>query len=280
MNFTEKLLAASRRNNSLLCVGLDPEPGRLPAVLQDDPVEAGIVSFCLAIIEATAPYVCAYKPNLAFFEALGPRGLQALQEIVREIPEHIPVIADAKRGDIGSTSRHYAAAIFDVYGCDAATVNPYLGYDSVAPFLAYRDRGILLLCRTSNPGARDFQDLRVQDEHGQVRPLYEVVAQRVQSWNEAGNCGLVAGATYAQELRTLRAMCPDLPILIPGIGAQGGDLQAAVSAGVDARGERAIIAASRSIIYAASDHRYAAAAQEQARALRDRINEVRLKGAV
>jgi orotidine-5'-phosphate decarboxylase len=280
MNFIEKLLAASRQNNSLLCVGLDPEVDRLPAELQEDPIEIGIVRFCLTIIEATAPYVCAYKPNLAFFEALGPRGLQALQEIVREIPEHIPVIADAKRGDIGSTSRHYAAAIFDIYGCDAATVNPYLGYDSVAPFLAYRDKGILLLCRTSNPGARDFQDLRVQDEHGQVRPLYEVVAQRVQSWNDAGNCGLVAGATYAQELRTLRAMCPDLPILVPGVGAQGGDLQAAVSAGVDVHGERAIIAVSRSIIYAASDHRYAAAAQEQARALRDRINEVRLKGAV
>jgi orotidine-5'-phosphate decarboxylase len=275
MNFVEKLLAASRQNNSLLCVGLDPEPGRLPTALQDDPIETGIVRFCLTIVEATAPYVCAYKPNLGFFEALGPRGLQALQEIVREIPEHIPVIADAKRGDIGSTAQHYAAALFDVYGVDAATVNPYLGYDSVAPFLAFRDKGILLLCRTSNPGARDFQDLRVQDEQGQTRPLYEVVAQRVQSWNDAGNCGIVAGATYAQELRTLRAMCPDMPILVPGIGAQGGDLQAAVSAGVDAHGERAIIAASRSIIYAAGDDRYAAAAQEQARQLRDQINEVR-----
>jgi orotidine-5'-phosphate decarboxylase len=280
MSFIEKLLAASRQNNSLLCVGLDPEVGRLPEALQDDPVEVSIVRFCLAIIEATAPYVCAYKPNLAFFESQGPRGLQALQEIVREIPEHIPVIADAKRGDIGSTARHYAAALFDVYGFDAATVNPYLGYDSVAPFLEYRDKGILLLCRTSNPGARDFQDLRVQDEHGQTRPLYEIVARRVQSWNDAGNCGLVAGATYAQELRTLRTMCPDLPILIPGIGAQGGDLEAAVSAGVDALGERAIVSASRSILYAASDHRYAVAAQEQARVMRDRINEVRLKGAL
>jgi orotidine-5'-phosphate decarboxylase len=185
------------------------------------------------------------------------------------------VIADAKRGDMDSTARHYAAALFDAYGFDAATVNPYLGYDSVAPFLAYRDRGILVLCHTSNPGARDFQELPVQDEHGQVRPLYEVVAQRVQSWNDAGNCGLVVGATYAQELHTVRALCPDLPILIPGVGTQGGDLQAAVKAGVDAHGERAIIAASRSIIYAASDYRYATAAQEQARTLRDRINKVR-----
>src|SRR6266567_1830773 len=231
MNFLDKLLTASRQQNSLLCVGLDPELGRLPAALRDLPVEQAIVQFCHAIIEATTPYVCAFKPNIAFFEVLGPQGIYVFQEVIRTIPAHLPVIVDAKRGDLGNTARNYAAAVFDIYGCDAVTVNPYLGYDSVAPFLAYRDKGVILLCRTSNPSARDFQDLLVHDEKGEVRPLYEVVAQRVQSWNKAGNCGLVVGATYPQELSTIRSMCPDMPILIPGVGAQGGDLEASVKVG-------------------------------------------------
>src|SRR5579884_4223655 len=172
MNFLDKLLTASRQQNSLLCVGLDPEPQRFPPALRTMPVDRAVVQFCHTIIEATASYVCAYKPNLAFFEVLGPNGMQVFQEVLQAIPSHIPIIADAKRGDLGNTARNYASALFDIYVCDAATVNPYLGYDSVAPFLAYRDKGIILLCRTSNPGARDFQDLRVQDEHGQVRPLY------------------------------------------------------------------------------------------------------------
>src|SRR6266567_3443673 len=199
MNFLEKLVTASRRQNSLLCVGLDPEPDHMPAQSHEVPVATAVVGFCHSIIGATLPYVCAYKPNLAFFEALGPGGMEAFQEVLGAIPAYIPVIADAKRGDIGNTARNYASAQFDVYGCDAATVSPYLGYDSVAPFLAYREKGVLLLCRTSNPGARDFQDLLVQEENGQTRPLYEVVARRVQSWNEAGNCGLVVGATYASD---------------------------------------------------------------------------------
>lgn len=272
MTFLEKLLAAERSQRSLLCVGLDPEPERLPEHLRALPVERGFIEFCRGIIEATAPYASVFKPNLAFFEVLGPVGLVALQEVLRAIPEHIPVIADAKRGDIGSTARNYAAAIFDTYGFDAATVNPYLGYDAVAPFLAYRDRGIILLCRTSNPGARDFQDLLVQEAEGPARPLYEVVAQRIQSWNEAGNCALVVGATYPQEMRAVRALCPDLPILVPGIGAQGGDLEAIVPLAVDAQGERAMISASRSILYAGSGTNYAAAAGEAARVLRDQIN--------
>ena len=277
MNFLEKLVAASRRQNSLLCVGLDPEPQRLPAELRVFPETAAVVRFCRTIIEATLPYVCAYKPNLAFFEALGPGGMQAFQEVRGAIPANVPVIADAKRGDIGNTARNYASALFDVYGCDAATVNPYLGYDSVAPFLAYREKGILLLCRTSNPGARDFQDLLVQAENGAVRPLYEVVARRVQSWNEAGNCGLVVGATYPEELCTIRALCPGMPILVPGVGSQGGDLEASVRAGVDEYGERAIIAVSRAILYASGGSDYAVAAEREARSLRDRINEARRK---
>jgi orotidine-5'-phosphate decarboxylase len=275
MTFLEKLLAAERQNHSLLCVGLDPEPERLPDDLRTLPVERGIVQFCRAIIEATAPYASVFKPNLAFFEVLGPAGLVALQEVLRAIPAHIPVIADAKRGDIGSTARNYAAAIFETYGFDAVTVNPYLGYDAVAPFLAYRDRGVILLCRTSNPSARDFQDLRVLEADGQARPLYEVVARRVQDWNEAGNCALVVGATYPQEMRAVRALCPDLPILVPGIGAQGGDLEATVPLAVDARGERAMISASRAILYAGSGASYAVAAGEAARTLRDQINRAR-----
>ena len=265
----------SRQHNSLLCVGLDPEPDRFPAHLRSMPVAQAVVHFCQAIIDATAPYVCAYKPNLAFFEVLGPEGMYVFQEVLRAIPAPVPIIADAKRGDLGNTARNYAAALFDVYGCDAVTVNPYLGYDSVAPFLAYQQKGVLLLCRTSNPSAHDFQDLPVQGEKGQVRPLYEVVARRVQSWNEAGNCGLVVGATYPQELRAIRALCPNMPILIPGVGVQGGDLEASVIAGVDAMGEKAIIAVSRSVLYAGSGNDFATVAANEARLLRDRINEVR-----
>jgi len=275
MGFLEKMLTASRQQNSLLCVGLDPELDRLPSTLRNLPIEKAILHFCQTIIEATAPYVCAFKPNIAFFEVLGPTGMHVFQQVLQAIPAHIPIIVDAKRGDLGNTARNYAAALFDIYGCDAVTVNPYLGHDSLAPFLAYRDKGIIILCRTSNPSARDFQDLQVLDKDGQMRPLYEVVAQQVQSWNTAGNCGLVVGATYPQELQTIRSICPDLPILIPGVGAQGGDLEASVIAGVDAHGERAILAVSRSILYAGNDNNYAAAAAEQAQLLRERINKAR-----
>ena len=171
MNFLEKLLTASRQHSSLLCVGLDPEAKRFPSALREMPVEKAVVRFCQAIIEATAPYVCAFKPNIAFFEVLGPAGMQVFQEVLSAIPAHIPVIVDAKRGDLGNTARNYATAVFDVYNCDAVTVNPYLGYDSVAPFLAYSDKGIILLCRTSNPSARDFQDLLVQGDDGQEREV-------------------------------------------------------------------------------------------------------------
>jgi orotidine-5'-phosphate decarboxylase len=276
MNFLKKLLTVSRQQNSLLCVGLDPEPSRFPAQLRGMPAAKAVAHFCQAIIEATAAYVCAYKPNMAFFEVLGPEGMYVFQEVLRAIPAHIPIIVDAKRGDLENTARNYAATVFDVYGCDAVTVNPYLGYDSVTPFLSYHEKGVMLLCRTSNPGARDFQDLLVHGEKGQVKPLYEVVAQRVQSWNKAGNCGLVVGATYPQELRTIRALCPDMPILIPGVGAQGGDLEASVVAGVDACGERAIIAVSRTVLYAGDGADYAAVAANEARLLRDRINEARI----
>ena len=275
MNFLDKLLATSRQQNSLLCVGLDPEPERFPAQLQNMTVAKAVTYFCQGIIEATAPYVCAFKPNLAFFEVLGPKGMYIFQDVLSAIPEHIPIIVDAKRGDLGNTARKYATTVFDVYGCDAVTVNPYLGYDSVVPFLAFHEKGVIFLCRSSNPSAHDFQDLLVQEEKGQGRPLYEMIAQRVQSWNKAGNCGLVVGATYPQELSTIRSMCPDMPILIPGVGAQGGDLETSVVAGVDVLGEKAIIAVSRAILYASEDEDYAASAATEARKLRNRMNEVR-----
>jgi orotidine-5'-phosphate decarboxylase len=275
MNFFDKLLAASHQQNSLLCVGLDPEPERFPVLLQDMPVARAVIHFCRSIIEATAPYVCAFKPNMAFFEVLGPEGMYIFQEVLQAIPKHIPIIADAKRGDLGNTALNYAKTVFDVYGCDAVTINPFLGYDSVAPFLVYEKKGAFFLCRTSNPSARDFQDLMVFGEKGRMRPLYEVIAQRVQSWNKAGNCGLVVGATYPQELSTIRSMCPDMPILIPGVGAQGGNLEASVVAGVDASGEKAIIAVSRAILYAGEGQDYAVSAANEAWALRNRINEAR-----
>ena len=277
MNFLDKLLAVSRQQDSLLCVGLDPEQERLPSRLQNMPAARAVTYFCQAIIEATAPYVCAFKPNLAFFEVLGPEGMYVFQKVLQAVPEHIPIIVDAKRGDLGNTARNYATTVFDIYACDAVTVNPYLGYDSVAPFLAYEEKAVFFLCRTSNPSAHDFQDLLVCEEKGQVRPLYEEIAKRVQLWNRIGNCGLVVGATYPQELNTIRSMCPDMPILIPGVGAQGGNLEASVLAGVDASGEKAIISVSRAILYAGDGDDYAVSAAIEARKLRNRMNEARIR---
>ena len=277
MNFLDKLLAVSRQQDSLLCVGLDPEQERLPSRLHSMPAARAVTYFCQAIIEATAPYVCAFKPNLAFFEVLGPEGMYVFQKVLQAVPEHIPIIVDAKRGDLGNTARNYAATVFDIYACDAVTVNPYLGYDSVAPFLAYEEKAVFFLCRTSNPSAHDFQDLLVCEEKGHVRPLYEEIAKRVQLWNRIGNCGLVVGATYTQELNTIRAMCPDMPILIPGVGAQGGNLEASVLAGVDVSGEKAIISVSRAILYAGDGDDYTVSAAIEARKLRNRINEARIR---
>ncbi len=277
MNFLDKLLAVSRQQDSLLCVGLDPEQERLPSRLHNMPAARAVTYFCQAIIEATAPYVCAFKPNLAFFEVLGPEGMYVFQKVLQAVPRHIPIIVDAKRGDLGNTARNYAATVFDIYACDAVTVNPYLGYDSVAPFLAYEEKAVFFVCRTSNPSAHDFQDLLVCEEKGQVRPLYEEIAKHVQLWNRSGNCGLVVGATYPQELNTIRSMCPDMPLLIPGVGAQGGNLEASVLAGVDASGEKAIISVSRSILYAGEGDDYAVSAATEARKLRNRMNEARIR---
>lgn len=264
MGFTAKLKNAIRKNNSLVCVGLDPDPERIPAGLS-------IAEFNKAIIEATADLVGAYKLNLAFYEVLGTEGLETLMQTIAYIPEDIVVIGDAKRGDIANTARAYARTLFTNFNFDATTVNPYLGFDSIEPFINYGDKGVFLLCRTSNPGAADFQDLPCQVEGG-TRPLFEIVAVRASEWNQRGNIGLVVGATYLEELRRIRQSYPDMPLLIPGIGAQGGDLPRVVNYGVDRPAERTIINSSRQIIYASPGKDFARAARRVASSLREEIN--------
>ena len=260
MNFPEKLLNATRKNKSLLCVGLDPDPKRMPDNI-------GVFEFNKAIIDATSDLVCAYKPNFAFYEAMGDEGLDALKRTVEHISDDIPVIGDAKRGDIGNTAKAYARAIFTNFNFDATTVNPYLGFDSIEPFIEYSDKGVFILCRTSHAGAADFQSLRCEEG-----TLFEIVARKASQWNKYGNIGLVIGATCPEELKLIRNSHPDMPILIPGVGAQGGDLASAVRYGVDARGEKAIINSSRQIIYASPGKDFAQAARQAASDLRDQIN--------
>ena len=249
---------------SLLCVGLDPQPARTPA--------DQLLQFNTNIVEATADLACAYKPQSAFYEAHGDAGWRALAETIAMIRQAAPqalVILDAKRGDIGHSSAAYAEAAFDHFGADALTVSPYLGGDAIAPFLERPDRGAFLLCRTSNPGAGDLQSVTTASGD----PLYLTVADRVQEWSDAhhGNAGLVVGATYPEELARVRERCPELPILLPGIGAQGGDLEASVSAGVNTSGRGLLVSASRSVIYAGD----AEAIRAEALRLVDAINRVR-----
>lgn len=266
MSFRDKLVNATNRNNSLLCVGLDPDPVRLRGT------DAG--SFLCSIIEATTDIVCAYKPNLAFYEQMGEAGYQTLRDVLKAIPNDIPVIADAKRGDVGHTAEAYARAIYDELGFDAATVNPYLGGDAIEPFLIREDKTALIVCRTSNPGAGDFQDLPVMFE-GETRPLFEAVARRAKEWNSRGNVGLVTGATYPEEMARLRDLCPEMPFLVPGIGAQAGDLGPAVRAGLDTEGAGIVINASRRILYEGDAPRTPASARTEAASLRDAIERER-----
>jgi orotidine-5'-phosphate decarboxylase len=233
---------------------------------------ADVFDFNRAIIDATADLVCAYKPNLAFYEALGIKGLEALQrtiEYARRAAPHALLIGDGKRGDIDSTSAAYAKAMFHVWGFDAATVNAWGGGDSLAPFFSYADRGVFIWCRSSNPGGGDFQNLMPSGE-----PLYQHVARQAVDWNKNGNVGLVIGATYPREMAQLRALAPNMPFLIPGVGAQAGDLKDAVLAGIDKNGRRAIINSSRSILYASQGADFAQAARRKAQETRDAINAV------
>ncbi len=273
MRFLERLTQVIQANDSMLCVGLDPDLERFPAHLPRDP--ATIVAFNRAIIEATADLVCAYKPNLAFYLVHGQAGIRALVETRRLIPPEIPVILDAKVGDISSTSAAYAEAFFDRWGFDAVTAHPYLGQDGLAPFLRTPGRGVFVLVKTSNPGAGEFQDLPIRVDSGD-EPLYLRVARHVARWNERyGSCGLVVGATYPAELAAVRRQHPDLPILIPGIGAQAGDLEAAVRGGLAGATAPIVVAVTRSVIYASQGADFAAAARSAASTLRDAINRAR-----
>ena len=261
-----RLQLACHANRSLVCIGLDVDPTRMPVA---DPFQ-----FNRGIIDATRDLCCAYKPNLAFYEAMGMAGFRALEQTVTYIRESAPniiIIGDGKRGDIGPSGEAYARAMFRFWDFDAVTVNAWGGHDTVAPFLADPERGAFIWCRGSNSGAGDLQDLEVNSARGPTA-LYQHLAQSAQGWNQQRNLGLVVGATYPEQLIAVRRECPDLPLLIPGIGAQGGDLEAAVRDGTDAAGRLAIINSSRGIIYASQGPDFPEAARREASRLRDSIN--------
>lgn len=277
MKFLQKLNNAIKKNNSLLCVGLDSDLEKIPSFLlkKQDP----IFEFNKKIINVTADLVCCYKPQFAFYASQGISGLKALIQTIAYIHlkfPQIPVILDAKRGDIGSTAEQYAKEVFDVYLADAVTVNPFLGLDSMKPFLERKDKGIIILCRTSNPGASDFQDLNLNGV-----PLYLEIAKKVNQWNKKyKNCLMVVGATWTEQLRKVREIAPEMFFLIPGIGAQGGDLEKTLKNGLTRGKSGLIINSSRGIIYASSNADFASKARKEALSLKDLINEYRKKNTV
>jgi orotidine-5'-phosphate decarboxylase len=268
VSFGQKLAAAWKATNSLVCVGLDPEPKKFPDRFRDAP--GGIFEFNKAIVDATRDLVCAYKPQFAHYAAQAAENqLEHTVDYIKATAPNAIVILDSKRGDIGSTAEQYAHEAFERYGADAVTVNPYLGRDSVEPFLKHADKGVIILCRTSNPGARDFQDLSV----GPDRKLFQHVAETVaKDWNANGNCMLVVGATYPEELADIRARVGDLPFLVPGVGAQGGDVAKAMQAGKTAAGTGLVISSSRAILYASSGDDFAEAARKATQDLQASIN--------
>lgn len=270
VTFIEKLSAAWTANNSLLCVGLDPDINKFPLYLRHQP--DAIFAFCKAIIDATADTACAFKPQIAYFAALRAEDqLEAICNYIRETYPTLPIVLDAKRGDIGATAEQYAREAYERYRVDAVTVNPYMGEDSVAPYLEWKDRGVIVLCRTSNPGGSDLQFLQVDGV-----PLYQHVARMVaDKWNTNGQCSLVVGATFPDELAQVRSIVGDMPLLVPGIGAQGGDIQATVLAGRSENGCGMMINSSRAILYAKADEDYASAARKVAIETRDAINQYR-----
>ena len=267
-NFLARLERACQINQSLVCVGLDPDPERMPV--------SDVFEFNRGIVDATADLVCAYKPNTAFYEALGLPGLQALVRTIEYIHQSAPqviVIGDAKRGDIGPSGEAYARAAFGVWNFDAVTVNAWGGLDSMSPFLEDANRGVFIWCRGSNSGSSDLQDLILDTTRGRL-PVYQQLAHTAQGWNKNGNIGLVVGATVPEQLDAVRSICPEMPLLIPGVGAQGGNLESAVRNGIDQRGRLAIINASRSIIYASKGPDFAEGARREAQLLRQGINQV------
>ncbi len=268
MTFYQKIRSIQRKHKSLLCIGLDTDMNKIPEFLfaYGDP----IYEFNRRIIDATKDIVCAYKLNLAFYESVGEHGWYTVHQTLARIPEEIITIGDAKRGDIGNSAEMYAKLIVEDYEFTACTVSPYMGEDSIRPFMKNRSQGVFVLAVTSNPGAKDLQFLKVAG-----RPLYERVVGLVRRWNSKRNCGLVVGATRPRELKRLRALAPEMPFLIPGIGAQRGDLKSAVRFGCDARGEMAIINVGRSVLYASSGEDFAQSARAAALKLRNEINSYR-----
>jgi orotidine-5'-phosphate decarboxylase len=273
MSFIEMLLDAQRRNGSMLCVGLDPEPSRFPASLQGD--ASRIFDFCARIVDATADLVIAFKPQIAYFAAhRAERQLEQLMAHMRSAAPHVPVILDAKRGDIGSTAEQYAREAFERYGADAVTLSPFMGFDSVQPYLQYKGKGAFLLCRTSNPGGDDLQNQRLASVEGQPL-LYEHVARLAQGpWNTNGQLGLVVGATYPAEIDSVRLIAPRVPLLIPGIGAQGGDAIATVKAGWRADAP-IVVSSSRAILYASAADDFAQAARRETQKARELLESAK-----
>ncbi|MES2979125.1 MAG: orotidine-5'-phosphate decarboxylase [Pseudomonadota bacterium] len=273
MNFLDKLSAAERQNNSMLCVGLDPDPARFPAALKGD--ASRIYDFCAAIVDATADLVIAFKPQIAYFASHRAEAqLEQLMEHMRRNAPHVPIILDAKRGDIGSTAEQYAREAFERYGADAVTLSPFMGFDSVEPYLRHEGKGAFLLCRTSNPGGDDFQNQRLSSVEG-TPLLYEHIAGLAQGpWNRNGQLGLVVGATYPAEIERVRAVAPTLPLLIPGVGAQGGDAAATVRAGWRPNAP-IIVNSSRNVIYASAGTDFAAAARAEAERTRAVLHAAR-----
>ena len=272
--FIEQLQHAWDSNNSLVCVGLDPEIERFPAQVLDQP--SPIFQFNKAIIDATADLVCAYKPQFAHYAAYEAEDqLERTIDYIQTTYPAIPVILDSKRGDVGNTAERYAIEAFERYHADAVTVNPYLGGDSLEPFLKHADKGVIILCRTSNPGAGDLQDLDI----GGRRLFHTVADLAARRWNTRGNCMLVVGATYPRELAEVREIVGDMPFLVPGVGAQGGDVAQAVQNGESAAGAGLVISSSRGILYASSGENFASAAREATEKLRDQINATRTRRA-
>ena len=274
MKFTDQLRQASLQNTSMLCVGLDPDPARFPGSLRGD--ASRIFDFCSAVVDATADLVVAFKPQIAYFAARGAEAqLERLIRHIRSTAPYVPVILDAKRGDIGSTAAQYAIEAFERYGADAVTLSPFMGFDSIQPYLQYHDKGAFLLCRTSNPGGDDFQSQKLLDVP-RMPTLFEHIAQLAQGpWNVNGQMGLVVGATYPADIERVRAVAPTLPLLIPGVGAQGGDALATIRAGWRPDGP-VIVNSSRAILYASDAADFAQAARQRAIATRDSLQQARL----
>ncbi len=268
MNAVDKLKKIQEKNKSMICLGLDLDPKRMPPDYAKS--IKTMYDFALRIIDQTSDFVCAYKPNLAFYESLGPEGLSLLRSIVERIPEEIPVVLDGKRADIGNTASHYAEALYGKLNASWVTLNPYMGYDSMRPFLEYKDRGVFVLCLTSNSGSKDFQHLDVGG-----KPLYRIVAEKVDFWNKDHNCGLVVGATQPEELKEMREVAREMPLLIPGVGAQGGSLEKAAVYGTANFKKRAMINVSRSVLYASKEANFAERAREELQKLNDAVNVLR-----